>query len=362
MTARRIALVGAVLGALLLCSSSAGQKRAPRRPDPPRTGPYSVQLFQGGSQYCLIALYPPKTYIDNSPIRPGTKVRMKVYRSHDGGKTYGTRGVSIVFGGEGHVGQGEDNARIKRWIDCKLKVLVDNKKPYVVRLAASAVVGGVASTATTRYLTFRYATDNGTPRLIRYETPSATGPGVADELARPLPQELPTRWEPGEFVVTKVWTTPQAKDEKCAKSLQSNINKPLRIALLVDQIDLVGAPGLHGNPVDPASVKQGRFPGNATLQLLPRDGSKPDPNRKPLAVRLRFLYDYRHRHISLEDSDRGMRMGAHFYQNATHYIMRGTWEITLRDKGGHDKVRSWGTWQVKKRKPQLGAGGRVTGK
>jgi len=299
----------------------------------------------------MIAVYPPKTYADGSLIRKGTKVQIKAFRSYDGGKTYGSRGVALVYGGKGFVGQGDDNARIKRWIDCKLKVPVDNKKPYLVRLAAAAVVNGVKGKATTRYLTFRYATEKGTPRLTRYETRAATGPGVADELARPLPQELPTNWGPGDFTVTRVWTAPGAKDDMCAKSLRHNLNKPLRIAFRVNQIDLVGAPGLRGNPVDPGHLKKTQFPGKAELELLPKDGSKPDPKRKPVIVPLRFMYDYAERRISLEDEDKRMiRMGARFYQNATHHIIRGTWVMDLPDQKGNDKVRAWGTWEVKKRK------------
>ena len=140
MTIRK-ALIGTLFLTSLLWGANPGKRPPPkRRPSPPLTGPKSVQMFQGGTDHCWIAVYPPPSYIDGQRIPDRTRVRIKVYRSLDGGKTYQSKGVAILSGGHGYVGQGEENARIKRWIDLKLQTPVDNKKPYTVWLGASAVV------------------------------------------------------------------------------------------------------------------------------------------------------------------------------------------------------------------------------
>ncbi len=349
----RRGFVGAIiLASLLLGGPAAGRSLAAPRPDPPRTETYSVQMFQGGTRNCWIAVYPPPSYDDRRPIPDGTKVRIKVYRSYDGGKTYGTRGVAILAGGRGEVGQGEKNARIKRWIDLKLRTAVDGKKPYAVWLAVSAVVNGVESRKTNRYLSFRYKTKDGRPSLIRYETPDVSGVGVDDKLARPLPQELAGTWGPGGMAVQRMWVSPHAdkkRREGCiVRSLKKNLGKSLKIALKVNQIDLAGAPGLNGNPVNPSQAHKTRFPGEGVLSLLPLDGSK--PKGKSPSLKLGFMYDYPDRWIRLENPARELRMGGHFYQNATHYFMSGTWRLSLCDKKGKEEVWARGTWKVSKRK------------
>ena len=124
-------------------------------PSPPSTGARSIQMFQGKSQNVWIAVYPPKTYANGAPIKPGTPVSIRVRRSFDNGKSFESR-VTVVSGGRGFVGQGKAGSKKKPWIDLKLKVPVDNQKPYRVVLGVTAVVGKEESALNTSNLTFQY--------------------------------------------------------------------------------------------------------------------------------------------------------------------------------------------------------------
>ena len=138
------------------------------QPNPPGTGSNTIQMFQGGSQNVWIAVYPPTTFTDGTPIPDGTAVQLRVYRSTDGGQTYSSR-VTIDSGGSGFVGQGAAGSRRKPWIDAKLIAPVDNRAPYMVYLAVAAVVGGEEGPMTNANLTFQYY-----PSLVRYATPPAS--------------------------------------------------------------------------------------------------------------------------------------------------------------------------------------------
>jgi hypothetical protein len=133
-----------------------------KSPTAPSTGSNSVQMFAGGSQNVWLAVYPPTVYTDGSAIAKGKRVSLKFYQSVNGGKTY-TSPVTIESMGTGTIGQGKAGSRQKPWIDAKLKVHVDNKKPHLIYLAVSAVVDGVEGPATNANLTFRYY-----PGLTRY--------------------------------------------------------------------------------------------------------------------------------------------------------------------------------------------------
>ena len=345
-----------VLGALVVGSawSWAWAQPAAKRPMGPRTGPYSVQMFAGSTQFCWIAVWPPTNYEDGTPIPVGTKVQVKVYRSYDGGKKYGTRGVSIVGGGQGFVGQGEKDARKKRWIDCKLKTPVNNKRPFAVWLAASVIVQGAESKLTNRYLNFRYVGKDGRPRLIRYETPDVSGAGLDDELARPLPQELPGVWSGGEFVLTHIAAREAGlkpkEREACRKTvagLEKQRNKPTPMTINIKEIDLVGAPGLGGNPVDPGQARKVHFPGKLTMTIIDPKSKKPPKESDPMG----FMYNYRDRSIRIENRDKSgsIRFGGHFFKNATHYSVHGTWKLSSLQEG-REVLSLGGTWSGKKRK------------
>ena len=144
-------------------------------PNPPTTGANSVQLLAGGTDLAWITVFPPTTYADGTAIPEGRGVTINIYRSSSGGESYTSR-VQKVAGGSGFVGQGAAGSRTKPWIDIKISVGVDNKEPYLVYLAASAVVDGEESLATTAFLTFRYY-----PSLLAFATPGdATGGDTPD--------------------------------------------------------------------------------------------------------------------------------------------------------------------------------------
>ena len=354
MNARKSLSFTWLLAALVWGGLLAEQSAAQKTPMPPRTGTFSVQMFQGNTQFCWIAIWPPSTYTDGTPIPPGTPVQIKAYPSYNRGKTYGTRGVSTVSGGRGFVDQGEKDARKKRWIDSKLKTPVTHTKPFAVWLAASAVVGGKESRMVNSNLTFRYVGKDGRPRLVRYPTPDIDGVGMDDELARPLPQELPGKWTNGQFIMTRLWVdkTSAGKVEGCNQviinEINKKLNKPMSMVMTIIEIDLVGAPGLGNNPINPLKTRKIHFPG--TLSMLIRDPKATTPSQQ--SQRMGFMYNYRDRSSRMEKTQKNMvmRMGGQFFQNATHYTIRGTWKMTLTDKG---KDAGWvrGTWNVSKRKP-----------
>jgi hypothetical protein len=152
-------------------------------PNPPGTGPFTVQMFMGGTQFTFLCFYPPSTYVDGSPIPAGRPVQIKLYRSYDQGGSY-TTPVAIASGGTGSVGQGPAGSRQKPWIDVKAITPVDCIEPRVIFLAATAVVDGVESAPTVNNLTFRYAaqgppgsTEDCYPYLERYATPLGAGVG-----------------------------------------------------------------------------------------------------------------------------------------------------------------------------------------
>ena len=344
--------------AVLLSGVITGETFAQKRPSPPRTGQFSVQMFQGNTQNCWIAVYPPTTYDDDTPISKGKEIEVRVYRSHDRGRSYGRRGAKIVAGGKGFVGQGERGARSKPWIDCKLETPVDHKRPHVVYLAASVIVDGVESRAVNRYLTFRYADNDGNPQLVRYETTDISGNAVDDQSSRPLPQELPGLWTDGEFTINKVFVSEKAKRDKdgcgqaIATALQSKIDKPLPLVVNIKEIDLVGAPGLNGVPIDPRQLRhKTKFPGRLTFTVTdPESKQKTKSKESDL---MGFVYDYPSRALRVDHADKQarMRMGAHFFQNATHYSMHGTWVLTTSAKDGSELARVEGTFSAYKRKP-----------
>lgn len=135
-------------------------------PSPPETGPFSVQMFIGGTTSVYLALNPPTTFTDGTPIPAGTPVTINIYRSLDRGATY-TTPVQQTSGADGHVGQGGFGSREKPWIDITAQTPVDNEAPYVVYLAATCVVNGVESPQTVANLTFIYY-----PELVRLSLPS----------------------------------------------------------------------------------------------------------------------------------------------------------------------------------------------
>lgn len=155
------------------------------QPSPPITGEKTVQMFVGGTQNVMVSVYPPSTMASGAPIKKGTPVALRFYRSNDGGLTYPTR-VQIVSGGGGRVGQGVRGSKTPSWITARLKVPVDNKPPHLVHLAVTAVVDGVESAKVNSNLSFRYF-----PALRRYGSPAAANAGNG----APTPRGLQGKWK-----------------------------------------------------------------------------------------------------------------------------------------------------------------------
>ena len=264
--------------------------------------------------------------------------------------------------GEGFVGQGERNPLEKEWIDLKLETPVDQQDPYAVWLAVTAVVDGKESEKNNAYLTFRYRGKGGYPMLVRFPTPDVSGEGVADDLARPLPQELPVKWGDGQFIIRSVFLTPGMKTkvgagqvEGCNAAIIEALEKKKGVAMGMEvnfkTIDLVEAPGLHGVPVDPTYLKKVDFPGTLTMSIT--DPQNPQPAQEGKTIG--FNYNYRDRFVRFQTVESGSRtmFGGHFFQNATHYVLFGTWRIIYaEDESPGEYVDIRGTWTVNRRKPQ----------
>ncbi len=150
----------------LIAGCIAVQSLLAQTPNPPETGPFSVQMFIGGTTSVYLAVNPPTTFADGTPIPEGTPVQINIYRSLDNAVTY-TTPVQLLAGGQGRVGQGAFGSQEKPWIDITASTPVDGQPPYVVYLAASCVVNGVESAANVANLTFIYY-----PDLTRLALPS----------------------------------------------------------------------------------------------------------------------------------------------------------------------------------------------
>jgi len=222
-------------------------------PDPPGTGPYTVQMFMGGTQNTYLCLNPPRFYVDGSRIPDGTPVTIKIYRSFDQGQTY-TTPVTIAYGGTGTVGQGAAGTQQKPWIDLTVLTPVDCVEPCIVYLAATAVIGGIESALTTDNLTFRYAVATGGttslsstntcyPVLVRFATPwgAATGQGL----------QIPTR------------------TINVANPLNPSGNVSVSIALVIDMSGSMNSTPPGGNMTKVAMAKQAAI---EALRRVPAGG------------------------------------------------------------------------------------------
>jgi hypothetical protein len=175
-------------------------------PNPPGTGPFSIQLFMGGTEYAMVSVFPPTSYTDGTLIPNGTPVQIKLYRSLTGQPGTFTIGVQIEGGGTGNVGQGAPGTTQKPYIDIKARTPVDCIEPRLVFLAATAVVNGVESPQTTNNLSYRYAvpgapgsTDNCIPQLVRFPTLAAALNSIGRAIQQPPggQQPPPTQPPPG---------------------------------------------------------------------------------------------------------------------------------------------------------------------
>ena len=342
------------------------------RPSPPMTGKYSVQWFVGGTKQCMVAVYAPLNYENGKPVAKGADVKIKIYRSYDGGKTYGTKGVKLVKQSYVHftnqeTGQNRfDPARIN-WINCSLEVPVDpprqnksiellgqraDNQPSEVRdttvyLAASAVVNGVESKMTNRFLTFSYA-EGGWPMLTRYEFPNRTGQATPTRTVNVPSQVLADRngiWD-GDYTLTtyaipeEVKRRPDFNEQGCQQAIQQiDASLGKRLPLTIKVTSMVPDTGQAGQ-------QQAFYPGTADLNFAKIS----DPNEKQtmkadvVYFRNNALVVFKH---TAENGT--IEMVGNVLENATHYELHGPMRMNI-GQGGQTFITIRGMWTVSRRK------------
>jgi hypothetical protein len=187
-----------VLVLLTAAVGSVAAQPAGPAPNPPGTGPFSVQMFIGGTQYTYLTLNLPTAYSSGAAIPPGTTVQINIYRWDWSSRTWNP--VRLDAGtGEGPWGSGgRGQVGVNTFVSFVAITPVDCIEPRVVVLGATAVVGGAESTMVTSDLSFRYAspppadkpaatTEDCVPGLERFGSPAAALPaGLA-----PTPAAVP---------------------------------------------------------------------------------------------------------------------------------------------------------------------------
>ena len=172
---------------LTVAVGSAAAQPAGPTPNPPGTGPFSVQMFAGGTKFTYLTLNLPTAYTTGAPIPNGTTVQIKIYRWDWSSKTWGP--VTLDAGsGEGPWGSGgKGQVGVNTFVSFVAITPVDCVEPRVVVLGATAVVAGVESAMVTSDLSFRYAsppppdkpagtTEGCVPELQRLGSPAAALP------------------------------------------------------------------------------------------------------------------------------------------------------------------------------------------
>jgi hypothetical protein len=340
------------------------------KPNPPITGKYSVQLFEGNTQKCLISVYPPLNYVNGQPFKADDKVEIKFYRSFDGGKTYGTKGVKVVkqeFKNykDPETGQARfDPARID-WIDCLLETPVDPPKAEgdkhpgkdtTVYLACSIVVNGVESDSTNRFLTFAYAID-GIPGLVRYEKPAEKEQPVPMRKVNVPPQVLTDRggtWS-GNYMFTTYTIvedfkkSPEFKEEGCQKFIQmldASLGKSIPLKIHLKSMVADSPPGKSGKRF---------FPGTAEITFNRLDA----PTEPGTPVKANVVY-YPHQALVIfegRDAQNGLVstsiLVGNVFENQTHYQMSGSFKLRISMEESNrsvDMMVVHGLWTVERQK------------
>ncbi|MCC7495107.1 MAG: carboxypeptidase regulatory-like domain-containing protein [Fimbriimonadaceae bacterium] len=143
-----------VCGLWLVCLSPLGAAL----PLPPRNGKNSVQMLVGGSNKVPLCLVPPRARADGTPLAPGTRCTIVVYRSHAAGRT--NTYDQEVGRADGQVTRPDD---LQPWIDVTAMVPPDDPKGGIFYLASSAIVDGQESTLNNQWLTVRWSPGSFTP-------------------------------------------------------------------------------------------------------------------------------------------------------------------------------------------------------
>ncbi len=361
-----------ICAVLPLAGGAAVQAQSKPKPNPPITGRYSVQWFIGGTQKCMVCVYPPLNYTDGTPLKAGDKVEVKFYRSYDGGRTYGEKGVKLVKQAYVHFRNPEtrqnrfDPARID-WIDCHLETPVSPPrrddvvdllgqradgtrafgKDTTVYLACSVVVNGVESDRTNRFLTFAYAV-SGIPELVRYETPNSKEQPVPTRVANVPSQVLADRggvWE-GTYMLTtysiheNFKNSPQLKQEGCQeflRKLDAALGKRCPMSIRVTSM----VPDFSDNPAAAPMT-----PGTADVTM-----SQIDDHTKTQTTKADVVYHRNRALVILESrSPTGtMQLIGNVFEGATHYEIDGSLRARVVVEGT-DAMVIHGLWTVRRKK------------
>jgi hypothetical protein len=140
-----------VAAIILLLSAEVMAQAGSMQPVPPRTGKNSVQMAIGGTDNVLLAIVPPRAYLDGTPVPVGTPCTIVVYRSRSKGApgTY----TEEVGRADGTVTSPND---LQAWIDVKAHAGPDNPNGDTIYLACTAIVGGVESNRNNQWLTINW--------------------------------------------------------------------------------------------------------------------------------------------------------------------------------------------------------------
>jgi hypothetical protein len=337
------------------------------KPNPPVTGRYSVKAFVGDTKLCFLTVYAPQTYVDGTPIPAGVDMKVAVYRSYDGGKTYGEKGVKVVkqefvsFRNP-ETGQNRFDPAHADWINvvCETPVAAPRTDTVTllgvpadgravpdttVFLSATVIVDGVQSDATNRYLTFRYAV-SGIPGLVRYETPDTTAQPVPTQLSHAPSVALADRggvWK-GTYRLTAITVmpaltkSPEYRSEGCQQALaqfEQAKDKELPMVLKVTSITDEGMPVPKHRTI---------YPGTSEVQLA----SLNDPNKMQTMKPDLVYHKDRSLVILTSITPQGsIEFVGDLVENATEYQIEGPFRMKM-EKDGQTLLIIHGMWNVRR--------------
>ncbi len=164
----RLSSLVLVAAIILVLTAEVMAQANPMQPVPPRTGKNSVQMAIGGTDNVLLAIVPPRAYVNGAPIPVGTPCTIVIYRSKANGApgTY----TEEVGRAEGKVTSPND---LQAWMDIKAHAGPDDPNGDTIYLACTAIIGGVESARNNQWLTINWYL--GGFNLDEY--PAGGGPG-----------------------------------------------------------------------------------------------------------------------------------------------------------------------------------------
>jgi hypothetical protein len=318
------------------------------------------------TKLCFLTVYPPQTFVDNTPIPAGATMELKVYRSYDGGRTYGTQGVRIVRQQlvsfhDPDTGQARFDPGRTDWVECVVEtpvagpnavnllgVPVGNESPQetTVHLAASIVVNGLESDATNRYLTFRYAV-SGIPGLVRYETPDTGGDAVPTNLSYAPAVVLPDRrgvWE-GAYRLTAITLAPALIN---SPELRQQPGCQEALTQLEGAKDLETPMTLRITSITPESMMapHGRSIYTGTAELHLASANRPE-ERQMMKADLVYHQDRSLVIVTAVTPEGTLEIVGDLLENATEYQIEGPMRMKVAHEG-QEVLVVHGMWNVRR--------------